>query len=128
MLYTYSKSIDDDSALGGQGAATSGARRTIAQDWRNLSGERGLSTFDQRNLASMLLQYTTGMGMAGGTLMSGWKGRVYKEWTIQTQINVGSGLPETPINSWRAGVGILGVSFGRMLRVRRCMPRRRDGL
>ena len=31
--------------------------------------------------------------------MSGWRGRVYKEWTISTQINAGSGLPETPINS-----------------------------
>ena len=98
VLYTYSKSIDDDSSLGGQGAATSGAA-TIAQDWRNLNGERGLSTFDQRNVASIFLQYTTGMGMAGGSLMSGWRGRVYKEWTINTQINVGSGLPETPINS-----------------------------
>ena len=47
--------------------------------------------------------------MAGGTLMSGWRGRLYKEWTIQTQINVGSGLPETPIDSSVAGVGILGV-------------------
>ena len=98
VLYTYSKSLDDDSALGGQGAATSAAA-TIAQDWRNLNAERGLSTFDQRNVASIFLQYTTGMGMAGGSLMSGWKGRVYKEWTIQTQINVGSGLPETPVNS-----------------------------
>jgi carboxypeptidase family protein len=97
ILYTYSKSIDDDSALGGQGAATSGAA-TIAQNWRNLSGERGLSTFDQRNVASIFMQYTTGMGMAGGTLMSGWRGRAYKEWTINTQINVGSGLPETPLN------------------------------
>ena len=98
VLYTYSKSIDDDSALGGQGAATSGAA-SIAQNWLDLNAERGLSTFDQRNVASIFLQYTTGMGMAGGSLMSGWKGRVYKEWTIQTQINVGSGLPETPINS-----------------------------
>ena len=97
ILYTYSKSIDDDSALGGQGAATSGSA-SIAQDWRNLNGERGLSTFDQRNVASIFLQYTTGMGMAGGSLMSGWRGRVYKEWTINTQINVGSGLPETPTN------------------------------
>jgi hypothetical protein len=98
VLYTYSKSLDDDSALGGQGAATSAAA-TLAQDWRNLSGERGLSTFDQRHLATISMQYTTGMGMAGGSLMSGWRGRVYKEWTILTMINAGSGLPETPINS-----------------------------
>jgi hypothetical protein len=72
---------------------------TIAQDWRNLRGERGLSTFDQRHLVNVVVQYTTGMGMAGGTLLTGWRGRLYKEWTVQTQINAGSGLPETPIDS-----------------------------
>jgi len=98
VLYTYSKSIDDDSALGGQGAATQ-ATATIAQDWLNLQGERGLSTFDQRHLLNVLVQYTTGMGSAGGTLMTGWKGRLYKEWTVQTQITAGSGMPQTPIDS-----------------------------
>lgn len=110
LLYTFSKSIDDDSALGGQGAvsdssssssteAQSQSPATIAQDWRNLSGERGLSNFDQRHLLNVQVQYTTGMGMAGGSLMSGWRGRLYKEWTVQTQIIAGSGLPQTPIDS-----------------------------
>jgi hypothetical protein len=98
MLYTFSKSLDDDSALGGQGAATV-STATIAQDWRNLSGERGLSTFDQRHLANLTVQYTTGMGMSGGTLLNGWRGKVYKQWTVQTQITAGSGLPQTPIDS-----------------------------
>ena len=98
VLYTFSKSIDDDSALGGQGAATLSSA-TIAQDWRNLSGERGLSTFDQRHLANVTVQYTTGMGMGGGSLLGGWRGRLYKEWTIQTQITAGSGLPLTPLAS-----------------------------
>jgi hypothetical protein len=97
-LYTWSKSIDDDSALGGQGAATQGSA-TIAQDWRNLRNERGLSNFDQRNLLSANIQYTTGMGKSGGTLLNGWRGRVYKEWTFQSTITYGSGLPETPLNS-----------------------------
>jgi trimeric autotransporter adhesin len=117
VLYTYSKSIDDDSALGGgavtQGSSTGGQSTTssqttpaassspptIAQDWRNLRGERGLSTFDQRHLVNILVQYTTGMGKGGGTLLSGWRGRLYKEWTVQTQITVGTGLPQTPIDS-----------------------------
>jgi hypothetical protein len=98
VLYTFSKSIDDDSALGGEGATTKSSA-TIAQDWRNLRGERGLSTFDQRHLVKAQVQYTTGMGMAGGTLMSGWRGRLYKEWTVQTQIIAGSGLPQTPLYS-----------------------------
>ena len=94
-MYTYSKSIDDDSSLGGGGAATqSGAR--LAQDWRNLRGERGLSNFDQRHLVNASLQYTTGMGKGGGTLLSGWRGKVYKEWTVQAQAIEGTGLPETP--------------------------------
>jgi hypothetical protein len=98
VLYTYSKSIDDDAALGGQGAATLGSAQ-IAQDWRNLKAERGLSTFDQRHLVNIGIQYTTGMGKGGGSLLSGWRGRVYKEWTVQTQINAGTGTPETPLES-----------------------------
>ena len=31
--------------------------------------------------------------------MSGWRGRLYKEWTVQTQIVAGSGLPQTPLDT-----------------------------
>jgi hypothetical protein len=93
MLYTFSKSIDDDAALGGQN--TSGF--AIAQNWLNLAAERGLSTFDRRHLLSSQVQYTTGMGVAGGMLLTGWRGALLKEWTVATQINAGSGLPETPV-------------------------------
>ncbi len=118
LLYTYSKSIDDDATLGGQGhvvagsqtAAPSGgqgpnsgqdrvspagdrrAQRTttqsaattpaIAQNWLNLHAERSLSSFDQRHLLNLQAQYTTGEGLGGGTLMSGWPGRLLKEWTV----------------------------------------------
>ena len=132
LQYTFSKSIDDDAALGGQGGS-SGSRNTagqnvfgsgnivntgagsssgsgassgsgggasdlaIAQNWLNLSAERGLSTFDQRHLLALQLQYTTGMGLSGGTLLNGWKGALFKDWTFATQLLAGSGLPETPI-------------------------------
>ena len=46
VQYTYSKSIDD-AALG---RPTARADAVIAQDWLDLSGERGLSNFDQRHL------------------------------------------------------------------------------
>jgi len=109
VLYTLSKSIDDDSALGGQGAATPStatlSTATLAQNWRNLSGERGLSTFDQRHLANVTVQYTTGLGMGGGSLLGGWRSRLYKEWTILTQITAGSGLPLTPLVSAVAVAG-----------------------
>jgi hypothetical protein len=51
------------------------------------------------------------MGLGGKTLMSGWKGTFFKEWTCLTQITVGSGLPETPIYSLTAvpGTGVTGI-------------------
>jgi hypothetical protein len=110
LLYTYSKSIDDDAALGGQGhvaAASQGQAASdqtqtaspslaIAQNWLNLRAERALSTFDQRHLLSVQAQYTTGQGLGGGDLMTGWRGRLFKEWTAVTQITFGTGMPETP--------------------------------
>lgn len=103
--YIYSKSIDDDAALGGQGPVTPGlsaqgatiTNLSIAQDWRNLRAERGPSSFDQRHVLNAQAEYTSGMGAGGGSLMRGRAGTLLKEWTVQTQISVGSGLPETPI-------------------------------
>jgi trimeric autotransporter adhesin len=105
LQYTYAKSLDDDSVLGGQGPVAAGstsptstqAAPVIAQNWLNLKAERGLSTFDQRNLLNLQLQYTSGMGLRGGTLMNGWRGALLKEWTILSTIAAGTGLPETPI-------------------------------
>jgi hypothetical protein len=103
--YTYSKSIDDASLGGrGQGGAV------IAQNWLDLSAERGLSNFDQRQLLNANLQYSSGTGLRGGTLMGGWRGALLKEWTMIVQITAGSGLPETPIYSTAlvAGTGVGG--------------------
>ena len=103
LQYTFSKSIDDDSVLGGQGpvalgnASSTPATSVIAQNWLELKAERGLSTFDQRHLLNAQLQYTTGMGLRGGTLLNGWRGTLFKEWTLLTNIAAGTGLPETPI-------------------------------
>ena len=113
LLYTYSKSIDDDAALGGMGhqsstsasqtdfnagsSSSSSSSPQIAQDWLDLGAERSLSSFDQRHLLNLQAQYTTGQGLEGGTLLGGWRGRVLKEWTLLTQFNIGTGFPETPI-------------------------------
>jgi hypothetical protein len=105
LQYTYAKSLDDDSVLGGQGPVTAGstsssstqATPVIAQNWLNLKAERGLSTFDQRNLLNLQLQYTSGVGVRGGTLLNGWRGTLLKDWTVVTTIAAGSGLPQTPL-------------------------------
>ncbi|MFC5862909.1 TonB-dependent receptor [Acidicapsa dinghuensis] len=106
--YIYSKSIDDDAYLGGAGHVVAsspgeapGAAGTtaaaIAQNWLSPRSERSLSSFDQRHLLNVQAQYTTGQGLHGGTLLSGWKGRAYKEWTLTTTLAWGAGKPETPV-------------------------------
>jgi trimeric autotransporter adhesin len=124
--YTWSKTMDNDAQVGAAGhqTATSAATPTgasatsasisgptIAQNWRDLSAERSLSDFDQRHLVAATLQYTTGMGL-GRELMSGWRGRLLKEWTIGNKFSFGSGLPETPIYL----AGVPGTSFTNTVR------------
>lgn len=86
VLYTYAKAIDDTNTQG-----------QPAQNWLDLSAERGLSNFDQRQNAQFQFQYTSGMGIGGGSLISGWKAAALKEWTFLTAPQWGTGLPETPI-------------------------------
>ena len=124
LLYTYSKSIDDDAFLGGQGhtessspndvseSAASTPNASIAQDWLAPGAERALSTFDQRHLLKLQAQYTSGQGLEGGTLLGGWPGHLLKEWTLLTQINAGTGLPESP--SYQAAVP--GTGFYNIIR------------
>ena len=92
VKYTFAKAIDD-STLGGRGQGGT----MIAQNWLDLSGERGLSNFDQRHVVNASLQYTTGMGVAGGTLVGGWRGVVLKDWTFEIDPTASSGTPLTPI-------------------------------
>jgi hypothetical protein len=103
--YTFSRSFDD-AALGGGGQGSA----MIAQNWLNLSAERGPSNFDQRHLLSATAQYTSGMGLGGGTLLSGWLGTLVKGWTFVLTPSAGTGLPETPIYSQVvAGTGFIGI-------------------
>lgn len=93
IQYTYAKAIDDTAGLG----SASSAFNSPAQNWLDLSGERGPSTFDQRHNAQIQFQYTSGTGVRGGTLLGGWRGALVKEWTLVSNVNFGSGLPFTPI-------------------------------
>jgi hypothetical protein len=101
LQYTYAHALDD-AALGGVGGGA-----VIAQNWLNLSGERGRSSFDQRHVINVMIQYTTGLGLGGGTLLTGWRGAMFKEWTFGTALNAGTGLPLNPlIPGSIAGAGV----------------------
>jgi hypothetical protein len=116
LLYTWSKSIDDDAQLGGQGHVTSSEQNNgsaastaaIAQNWLKPRAEYSLSNFDQRHRLNLQAQYTSGAGLGGGDLMRGWTGRLLKEWTVLASIVTSTGFPETP--SYLAAVPGTGFS------------------
>ncbi len=124
LQYIYSKSIDDSSLGGNPGgnsggttgpvtsnAGTSyGGGSLVAQNWLNLSAERALSNFDQRHLLTSPRNTAPARASFGGTLLNGWRGALFKEWTLTTAINAGSGLPQTPIYATAVpGTGFTGI-------------------
>jgi hypothetical protein len=110
--YTLAKATDNAAAFlrAGDGLQTTSAAGFIAQDWRDLDADRGRSAFDQRHQLVAELQFTTGMGIGGGALLDGLRGRLFKGWTMAGQLNTGSGLPQTPIYLTTVpGTGVTGT-------------------
>jgi hypothetical protein len=95
--YTYSRAFDNAPLMSGGIVTASRGGTAIAQNWLNLRAERAPSSFDQRHQLSVQTQYTTGVGVTGGALLGGWKGALFKEWTMAANLTVGSGTPLTPI-------------------------------
>ena len=105
VQYTLSKAMDD-------GFPTL-AGAAIAQDWRDLDAEWVPSNFDQRHLVTAQFQYTTGVGVTSGALLTGITGTLFKGWTLTSQLTAGSGLPLTPtVLTSIAGTGITGTIRG----------------
>jgi hypothetical protein len=106
VQYTLSKATDNATAF--SGASLGGS--AIAQNWLDLSAEEGPSTFDQRHQVTTQIQYSTGQGLGGGALMTGWRGALLKGWTVTSNLTVGSGLPFTPIFLTTVpGTGVVGT-------------------
>jgi hypothetical protein len=93
VRYTLAKATDNASSF--TGAALAGS--AFAQDWRDLDAEEARSNFDQRHLMTVQVQYTTGIGVSGGALLTGVAGALVKNWTLTAQLTTGSGLPVTPV-------------------------------
>ena len=87
--YTYSKSIDNASSIGG-------GTQVVAQDDTNLRAERGLSSFDQRHklTGDWLLELPWGEGRKWLT-RPGAVQKVFGDWLLQSSFSVASGTPFT---------------------------------
>jgi hypothetical protein len=105
VQYTLAKAMDNAAAFAG--ASLEGG--VLAQNWLDLEAEYARSSFDQRHQVVAQVEYTTGAGIAGGALLDGWKGRLFKDWTVTGQMTTGSGTPLTPVFFTPTGrTGIIG--------------------
>ncbi|HUS19124.1 MAG TPA: TonB-dependent receptor [Terriglobales bacterium] len=87
--YTFSKSIDNASSIGG-GATV------VAQNDLDLAAERGLSSFDQRHRANIDYTIELPFGTNKRWLSTGnAAGKIFGDWTIQGGMNARSGTPFT---------------------------------
>ena len=103
--YTLSKATDNAAAF----TTASLNPGIVAQNWLDLDAEQAPSSFDQRHQFTAQFQYTTGVGVTGGSLVDGVRGRLLKDWTFVSQLTVGSGAPMTPfILSPIPGTGLNG--------------------
>jgi hypothetical protein len=87
--YTYSKSIDNASSIGG-------GAQVVAQDDTNLRAERGLSSFDQRHklTGDWTLELPWGEGRKWLT-HPGLAQKAFGDWLLQSSFTVASGTPYT---------------------------------
>jgi len=63
-------------------------------DWQDFRLNRGPQTGP--NNLNITGSYSTGQGMHGAGLLTGWKGVLAKDWTIQSAFTLASGNPLTP--------------------------------
>jgi hypothetical protein len=87
-LYTYSRSIDNVSTFGGGGGV-------VAQDDRNLSNERGLSSFDRRHNVQLNYVLVSPLSSSGLLPVSGWAETLMKNWTFNGGLTMQTGTPLT---------------------------------
>ena len=88
-MYTYSKSIDNASSIGGTG-------NLVVQDDKNLAAERGLSNFDRRHQFSFNTMAQSPFGPQGLWLkQKNLTSAILRDWSLNTTIVLNSGAPLT---------------------------------
>ena len=84
-FYTFGKSIDNASSLGGAGGV-------VAQNDKDLRAERGISSFNQRHALNLSYMLTSPVAESGGLVHgSGWTLRLLRDWTLSGGLTASSG-------------------------------------
>jgi hypothetical protein len=88
-FYQFAKSIDDSSSFGGAG-------NTVAQNWLDISAERGLSSFNVRHEFTLGFVWTSPIAGPGSHVAAdGLLGRLLKDWQLSGNLTAQTGNPLT---------------------------------
>lgn len=86
--YTYSKSLDDASTIGGGG-------QTVIQNNADPRGDYGLSSFDMRHQFLGTFSYQLPFGDRRRFATKGWQKSVFGSWRLNSSFTAHSGTPYT---------------------------------
>lgn len=93
--YTFSKALDDGDSLN---QTTANNAPGLVSNPLNLAADKGLATFDVRNIGvvNLLYELPFGRGRQFGSAYEGWTGSLIGGWALSSIITAQSGFPITP--------------------------------
>ncbi|HWG57446.1 MAG TPA: carboxypeptidase-like regulatory domain-containing protein [Candidatus Acidoferrales bacterium] len=113
VTYTFSKSMDNSSSIGGGGG------RNIVQQDGNYAAEWGLSSFDVRHKVGVSLMYELPFGERKRWMNHGWMNQIFGNWRLQNNFSWQTGSPLTAIlggsasdNGSGAGISLRAEQIG----------------
>jgi hypothetical protein len=94
-VYTWSKTLDDGDSLN---QTTAGNAPGLVSNPFNLAADKGLATFDVRNVGVVNAIYALpfGRGQFYASDLEGWKNNLVGGWSISSIVTAASGFPLTP--------------------------------
>jgi hypothetical protein len=94
-VYTWSKALDDGDSLN---ATTAGNAPGLVSNPFDMHADRGLATYDVRNLGVIDAVYELpfGRGKALGSGLEGWSNGLVGGWSVTSIVTLQSGFPFTP--------------------------------
>jgi len=94
-VYTLSKALDDGDSLN---QTTAGNAPGLVSNPFNLAADKGLATYDARNVGvvNVLYDLPFGRGQMFARDVEGWRDKLVSGWTVSSIVTAQSGFPFTP--------------------------------
>ena len=94
-VYTYSKALDDGDSLN---QTTAGNAPGLVSNPFNLAADKGLATYDARNIGvvNVLYELPFGRGQSFARNVEGWRDAMVSGWSLSSIVTAQSGFPFTP--------------------------------